>query len=588
MYKLICAFIMAVLLNPPCAFAAFKSSQDGIKPESAWNPDPMNDDIELPMPCDIFMILRPVDISTPALIVDKQFPMGIVDNIDPDRQLYEDKYTGYISSPFTLQTLPKDWQKKVEHSNNSQNDLTWYFIGKYEVSKLQWDSVMNAVNSEGVEDPQACPSKSAKGNNLPVSGISWFEAQDFLSRYNSWLIKNHPSDLPAFPDTQNLSFFRLPTEEEWEYAARGGGRVTPDWWQSDNFFPIGDKKIEDFGIFNYGVTFEGPARIGSRSPNPLGLYDTAGNVSEMVDGLFRMSIADRRNGQLERRLHGASGGLVTKGGNFRSDPSKVLPGNREEHALYSVKGAVKARDIGFRLALGGLNMDGSNRKDELRKEVANPSLPGENNLPSLNIDDKSSSIEALTSLAAISDGEMKQNLMKVRSRMEEEINAQRMQDSRNLEQAYRSLLFQAETLRSYAYRYFTIKKNEKNIEDLLKQNLTPENREKANESLAYIRQNLAGVQRSLIMGANYYKTCLEALISSSPQELSRLGEMTRGEYRQLDDIFNKHMLSNIETLEKFISNIRSPEADKVNSNAIIKAIIPEEHYKLLPMSMQKK
>lgn len=579
---------MALILSPASAWSAFKSSQDGIKAESAWNPNPADDDIELPMPCGISMVLRPVDISTPALIVDKHFPMGIVDNIDPDRQLYEDKYTGYISSPFTLQTLPQSWQKKVTRGKDSQNNLTWYFIGKYEVSRLQWDVVMNTVNPDGVENPQACPASTVRGNNLPVSGISWFEAQSFLSRYNSWLIKNHPDALPAFPGTQNLSFLRLPTEEEWEYAARGGGRVPPDWWQSDNFFPTGDKKIEDFGIFNHGVTYEGAAPIGSRSPNPLGLYDTAGNVSEMVDGLFRMSIADRRNGQLERRLHGASGGLVTKGGNFRSDPSQVLPGNRDEHALYSVNGAVKSRDIGFRLVLGGLNMDGGNRKDELRKEVANPSLLGEKNVPAVNIDDKSSSLEALESLVASTDGDLKQNLMKLKSRMQDEITAQSQQDSRNLEQAYRSLLFQAETLRSYAFRYSTIKKNERSIEDLLKKDLAPENRQKAQKSLEYIRQNLAGLQRSIIMGANYYKTCLEALLSTAPRELSRLGEMTRSEYRQLDDIFNRHMLSNIDTLEDFISKMRSNNPAKVNSNAIIKAIIPPEHYKLLPLSMQKK
>lgn len=580
--------MLALFLNPLCVYAAFKSAQDGIKPESAWNPHPVNDDIELPMPCGVSMILRPVDISTPALIMDRHFPMGIVDNVDPERQLYEDKYTGYISSPFTIQSLPEDWQKKIGNNKSSQSNLTWYFIGKYEVSKLQWDSVMQAVNADGVEDAKSCPSKTAKGNNLPISSISWFEAQDFLSRYNSWLIKNHPAALPAFPDTQNLSFFRLPTEEEWEYAARGGGRVTPDWWQSDNFFPTGDKKIEDFGIFNNGVIYEGPAPIGSRSPNPLGLYDTAGNLSEMVDGLFRMSIADRRNGQLERRLHGASGGLITKGGNFRSDPSKVLPGSREEHPLYSVKGAVKARDIGFRLALGGLNMDGSRRKDELQKEVANPALIGEKNLPTVNIDDKSSSLEALESLVAVADGDLKKNLLKLRSRMEDEITAQSMQDSRNLEQAYRSLLFQAETLRAYAFRYFTIKKNEKNIEELLKKDLSPDNREKAKKSLEHIRYNLAGLQRSIIMGANYYKSCLEAILSTAPQELSRLGEMTRNEYRQLDDIFNRHMLSNIDTLEGFIARLRSPHPEKVNSGAIIKAIIPEEHYKLLPASMQKK
>lgn len=588
MIKLLClSFIalFALALSHPCN-AAFKSAQDGIKKESAWNPNPMDDDIQLPMPCGASMILRPVDISTPGLIVDKRFPMGITDNSDPDRQFYEDKFTGHISSPFTAQSLPPAWKKKLSQQGGGAN-LTWYFIGKYEVSKYQWNSVMQAISPDGEENPAACPSKAALGDNLPISGISWFEAQAFLSRYNSWLIKNHPNALPSFPDTKNVSFLRLPTEEEWEYAARGGGKVTPDWWQSDNFFPTDGKKMEDFGIFNYGTNYESPLPIGSRNPNPLGLYDTAGNVEEMVDGLFRMSVADMRNGQMERRLHGASGGLVTKGGNFRSDPSKVLPGNREEHALYSINGPVKARDIGFRLALGGLNLDGSARKDELKKEAANPALLGESKGPSVNIDKSATSIGAVEALAAAAEGDIKKNLIKLKTRMEEESSAQAMEDSRNLEQRYRSLLFQAETLRAYAYRYASMKKSESNIKKILRENqVDAQTRKKADESLEHIKESLEGFQRSIIMGANYYKTVLETLLSASSGELSRLGSMTRREYERANDVFNKHMLENIGVLEKIIAQMRkSPAA--VTSNGIIKTIIPADHYKLLPISQKR-
>ncbi len=362
-------FILIYLFYACPGQAAFKSIQDGIDEESAWNPNPMPDDIVLPMPCGKYMILRPVDISAPGQFADKPFSMGITDN-NPERQLYEDSFTGYISSPLTAEDLPGEWKKRLYHRSGN---ITWYFIGKYEVSRYQWNTVMQSVSPEGQENPYACPAKVSVGDNLPITGISWFEAQVFLSRYNSWLIKNHPDVLPIFPETRNFSFLRLPTEEEWEYAARGGGRVAPEWWQYNNFFPTGDKQMRDFGVYNYGTIFERPAPIGSRNPNPLGLYDTAGNVEEMVDGLFRMTVRDSQNGRMERRLHGASGGLITKGGNFRSDPAKVLPGSREEHALYSVNGPVRTRDMGFRLALGGLNLEGSRRKIEPGKEAAGSS-----------------------------------------------------------------------------------------------------------------------------------------------------------------------------------------------------------------------
>lgn len=583
------AFIIILFFSlafPSQLLAAFSSVKDGRSEEAAWNPNPLPDDIELPMPCGLYMILRPVDISTPSLIMDRHFPMGIVENSDPDRTLYEDKFTGYISSPFTLETLPPSWRKKIAHNKN--DNLTWYFIGKYEVSQLQWDAVMQALNPDGVEDPSQCPNKADKKANLPVSSITWFDAQAFLNRYNSWLIKNHYKDMPGFADTKNISFLRLPTEEEWEYAARGGGRVPPDWWQSDNFFPMEkDKRLEDFGIFNSGTSREGPAPIGSRNPNPLGIYDTAGNVEEMVDGLFRMSVADKRNGQQERRLHGASGGLLTKGGNFRSDPSKVLPGNREEHALYSVNGPVKARDIGFRLALGGLNMDGSTRKDELRKEASNPAYLAETQNPSVNIDEQVTSLGAVEALAANAEGDLKRNLLKLRSRLQEEHEAQSLQDSRNLEKSYRSLLYQAETLRALAFRYSYLVEKDNKLKELMKENLNLEQKERANKILAQYKNLMTGIQRSLIMGANYYKSSLEGLMEASPKELARLGEMTKGEYEHLDDIFNKHMLENIESLKKFIAQMQGKKPGKVTSTSIIQTILPKEHYELLPIAKKK-
>jgi CHAT domain-containing protein len=122
-----------------------------------------------------------------------------------------------------------------------------YCLGKLEVTQRQWKQVMGP------------PLRQAKeGDNLPVGNVSWNDAEAFLSRLNA---------------KEPAAHYRLPTEAQWEYAARAG---------TSSRFSFGDDASE---LRKYGNCHKSgePTAIGQFQPNPWGLYDMYGNVSEWVE-----------------------------------------------------------------------------------------------------------------------------------------------------------------------------------------------------------------------------------------------------------------------------------------------------------------
>lgn len=123
-------------------------------------------------------------------------------------------------------------------------------IGKYEVSQRLWENVMGTNPSQ------------IKGDSLPVTNVSWNDVQEFIKRLNKMTKKK----------------YRLPTEAEWEYAARGGN-------QSQGFIFIGSNN-SDSVAWHFDNSDKMLHEIGLKQPNELGIYDMGGNIQEWVNDWY--------------------------------------------------------------------------------------------------------------------------------------------------------------------------------------------------------------------------------------------------------------------------------------------------------------
>jgi formylglycine-generating enzyme required for sulfatase activity len=182
-----------------------------------------------------------------------------------------------------------------------------FAIGKYEVTQGQWRKIMS--NN---------PSKfSFCGNNCPVENISWDDSQVFIRKLNS----------------QSGRSYRLPTEAEWEYAARSGGKQEK-YSGSDNV---------DAVSWHSGNSERKTHAVGQKQPNGLGLYDMSGNVWEWVqDG--KGGYASVQNQQDPQQPFTGSY-RVFRGGSSRNFAGNVRATNRN----YASPGE-RSPNVGLRLA----------------------------------------------------------------------------------------------------------------------------------------------------------------------------------------------------------------------------------------------
>jgi formylglycine-generating enzyme required for sulfatase activity len=230
----------------------------------------------------------------------------------------------YIPSGSFLMGSPEVGDPDAKDNETPQHEVTIsksFYIGRYEVTQEEWKKVMGDNPSE------------FKGSRNPVENITRNQTREFIKRLNAM---------------ERTTQYRLPTEAEWEYAARAGLTTR---------YSFGDEawKLKDYAWYKNNAG-QRTHPVGERLANAWGLYDMQGNVSERVlDGkrrYFNKSVVDPI---------GETNGDFFKGCNFTNDycrsanrtigpiQGRPLPGYGPTTSVSSIDYGVKYGFYGFRL-----------------------------------------------------------------------------------------------------------------------------------------------------------------------------------------------------------------------------------------------
>jgi formylglycine-generating enzyme required for sulfatase activity len=167
--------------------------------------------------------------------------------------------------------------------------LRGFAIGRFAVTVGEWKQCVAA---------KACAYEPSGSDNLPVRNLSWDDAQQYVA----WLSKT----------TQKR--YRLPTEAEWEYAARGG-TATKYYWGSQMVLRLANCK-------GCGEPYDAlePLKVGSFAPNPFGLHDMAGGVEQWVADCWQKDYTGAaRDGSARESKNCRE--RVLRGGSWKNEPA---------------------------------------------------------------------------------------------------------------------------------------------------------------------------------------------------------------------------------------------------------------------------
>jgi len=239
----------------------------------------------------------PMDSRRPEQGKERIEEKTVVNSIDM-------KFALIPEGKFVMGSEEFEWSKPV-HNVKIQ---TPFYLGMYPVTQQEWKAIMG--NN---------PSKF-NGNDLPVESVSWNDVQDFIKKLN---------------EKEGTNKYRLPTEAEWEYAARAG--TTTRYSFGDD-----DSELGEYAWFNKNSD-DKTHPVGEKKANPWGLYDVHGNVWEWVQDEWHGNY-DGAPSDGSAWEDGVGASRVNRGGSWFSSDRYC----RSAYRGYSDPG-YRFRYLGFRL-----------------------------------------------------------------------------------------------------------------------------------------------------------------------------------------------------------------------------------------------
>jgi formylglycine-generating enzyme required for sulfatase activity len=219
---------------------------------------------------------------------------------------------------FTMGCTSEQGSCDNDESPAHQVTVSDFYIGKYEVTQAQWQAVMGTSIRTQSDKANTSWSIYGEGSNYPMYYVSWEEAMDFCRELSRMTGKQ----------------YRLLTEAEWEYAARGGSKGTGAKYSGGS----SPDRVAWYDGNSGGSTHS----VGTKAANELGIYDMSGNVWEWCSDWY----GDYSSGS-QTNPQGANSGSrrVLRGGSWRSNASFCRVANRNNAAP-----VLRSDYIGFRLA----------------------------------------------------------------------------------------------------------------------------------------------------------------------------------------------------------------------------------------------